>query len=147
MNLPIAISLPVSRIHPASERLNTIVEIIAKSAWTLLVCKLVIGMVSAYDVYLTIKYVESLPSMEINPIGRWLMMLDCGPECQLSQTACFIASKFAGNFLVLAILELVASWRKPLASLVAVAVAAFQLGLFYFLLFGTNQGATSLPAM
>lgn len=104
--------------------------------WTLLLCKLIIGLVSAYDIFLTIKYVEYLPMMELNPIGRWLMMFDNQTTCQLSQIAAFIASKFAGNFLVLCVIELLASWKPRISTAVALSVALFQLGLLCFLLFG-----------
>lgn len=107
--------------------------------WTLLLCKLIIGVVSAYDIFLTIKYVESLPMMELNPIGRWLMMLDDQTTCQLSQIAAFIASKFAGNFLALCVIELLASWKPRMSTAVALAVASFQLGLLYFLVFGSTR--------
>jgi len=107
--------------------------------WTLLVCKLIIGVVSAYDIFLTIKYVESLPMMELNPIGRWLMMLDDQTTCQLSQIAAFIASKFAGNFLALCVIELLANWKPKMSSAVALAVALFQLWLLYFLVFGDTR--------
>ncbi len=107
--------------------------------WTLLLCKLIIGVVSAYDIFLTIKYVESLPMMELNPIGRWLMMLDNQTNCQLSQIAAFIASKFAGNFLALCVIELLANWKPRMSSAVALAVALFQLWLLYFLLFGDTR--------
>ena len=102
--------------------------------WTLLICKLTIGMVSAYDIYLTVKYFESLPMMELNPIGRWLMSLENGPECSLNQIAAFMASKFAGNFIALAVIALVAHWRYAAATAVALTVAVFQLGLLCFLL-------------
>lgn len=104
------------------------------NSWVLLACKLTIGLVSAYDIFLTIKYFESLPMMELNPIGRLLMSLDSGPECQLNQIAGFIAAKFVGNFLVLATLELVSHWRKGCATAVALSLAGFQLCLLYFLL-------------
>ncbi|MCR9294304.1 MAG: hypothetical protein NXI32_16420 [bacterium] len=106
------------------------------SPWSLLACKLIIGLVSAYDIFLTIKYVESLPWMELNPVGRWLMQLDSGPECALDQIACFVAAKFSGNFLTLAAIELLCHWKRNVASLVAVGVAAAQLLLLYFLTTG-----------
>ena len=101
--------------------------------WMLLVCKLTIGVVSAYDIFLTVKYFESLPMMELNPIGRWLMQLDSGPTCQLDQIAGFIAAKFVGNFVVLALIELMCQWKYGFASLAAGSVALAQLGLLYFL--------------
>ena len=106
--------------------------------WTLLVCKLLIGVVSAYDIYLTIKYVEYLGDYELNPVGRWLMGLDNGPSCELKQVAGFITAKFVGNFLVLCVIELVASWRHHLATAVAAPVVVFQMWLLYFLLYGTH---------
>ncbi|MFN3192124.1 MAG: hypothetical protein ACE361_16550 [Aureliella sp.] len=108
------------------------------SPWLLLSCKLIIGFVSAYDIFLTIKYYESLPAMELNPIGRWLMQLDTGPNCELDQIACFITSKFAGNFITLATLEFLSSWKRSIAIVVGVAVACAQLILLFFLIFGVN---------
>lgn len=104
------------------------------NSWTLLICKLIIGLVSAYDIYLTVKYFESLPMLELNPVGRWLMSLDQGPECKLNQIAGFIASKFTGNFISLAAIELVAHWRYAAAVAVALSLAGFQLLLLGFLI-------------
>lgn len=106
---------------------------VVHSPVTLLVLKLTIGLVSAYDIFLTIKYVECLPEMELNPVGRWLMCLDSGPECGLDQIAGFVSAKFAGNFLTLAILELVCHWRKSLAVCIATIVAMAQLYLLHIL--------------
>ncbi|MEZ6136960.1 MAG: hypothetical protein R3C53_18855 [Pirellulaceae bacterium] len=106
------------------------------SPWVLVLCKIAIGLVSAYDVFLTVKYYESLPTMELNPIGRWLMQLENGPDCQLNQIAGFVAAKFAGNFIVIGVIELLVTWRKSVATLVAIAMAIFQLGLLYILLAG-----------
>ena len=103
--------------------------------WVVLFCKLVIGFVSAYDIFLTIKYYETLPSMELNPIGRWMMMLDNGPECELNQIAAFITAKFAGNFVVLCVIELLVKWKHRMAAIVALAVASCQVMLFVFLQF------------
>ena len=81
---------------------------------------------------LTVKYVEFLPQLELNPIGRWLLELDNGPECKLQNAAAFITAKFAGNVLVLAIIEMLAHCRFRRVGFVAAAVALFQilLGLF-----------------
>lgn len=128
----------VRRAAPVSissfRRLDEFIERLACSAAMLLLCKLVIGAVSAYDIFLTIKYFESLPSMELNPIGRWMMSLDSGPECDLDQISCFIACKFAGNFIALSVIEALCSWKRYMATAVAFAVACFQLMLLYFLL-------------
>ncbi len=113
--------------------------------WTLFTCKLLIGVVSAYDIYLTIKYVDSLSSYELNPIGRWLMGLDTGPnscvidvDCSIKELAAFITAKFAGNFIALSVIELLASWKRYLASSVALPIAFFQLVLLYFLVYGNS---------
>lgn len=102
------------------------------SVWGLLACKCIILVVSALDIYLTVKYVEFLPQLELNPIGRWLLGLDNGPECKLQNAAAFITAKFAGNVLVLAIIEMLAHCRFRRVGFVAAAVALFQilLGLF-----------------
>ena len=117
-----------------------LVERCVCSPWSLLLCKLTIGIVSAYDIHQTVKYVEYLPQMELNPFGRWMMALDTGPTCKLQQTACFITAKFAGNFLCLALLEILASWKKHIATGVAIPVAAFQLGLLVFLICANGPG-------
>ncbi len=109
---------------------------LVQSPITLLVCKVIIGVVSAYDIHQTIKYVEYLPQMELNPIGRWLMSLDRGPTCDLQQAACFITAKFTGNFACLAIIELLCNWRRGLATVIAIVVAAFQSVLLVYLLVG-----------
>lgn len=101
--------------------------------WVFFCCKLIIGFVSAYDIFLTIKYVEYLPYMELNPLGRFLMQLDSGPNCELSQIACFVAAKFAGNFLTLAILEGVRTWHARFATSIGVVIATLQLFLLWFL--------------
>ncbi len=112
------------------------IEQIFNNPITLLCCKVVIGITSAYDIHQTIKYVEFLPQMELNPIGRWLMDLDRGPACDLQQAACFITLKFVGNFACLAILELLGTWRPRVATIAAVIVAGLQLVLLYFLVYG-----------
>lgn len=103
------------------------------SPWILLLCKLFIGLVSCYDIFLTIKYVTYLPDLELNPVGRWLMSLDSGPTCHLDQIAGFISCKFAGNFITLAAIEGLCYWKKQAATCVAVTVALAQLLLLYFL--------------
>ena len=116
--------------------INRAIEKLFCNRWSLLVCKILIGLVSAYDIYLTIKYVEYLGVYELNPVGRWLMDLDDGPECELKQIAGFITAKFAGNFIALSVIELLASWKRYLATAVAMPIVLFQMGLLYFLIYG-----------
>lgn len=131
-----------SHLYPASANFDHVSQVTRRffeSAWLLLVCKLTIGAVSAYDIFLTIKYVKSLPNLELNPVGRWLMNLDTGPVCELDQVALFITVKFIGNFLTLAIIEMVGAWKQAHASLIAIVIATMQLGLLYYLIFGSNS--------
>ena len=138
MNLPIALPF---RPETATQNLLTAqfastLQSCVNNRWVLLSLKAIIGFVSAYDIFLTIKYVEVLPMMELNPIGLWLMNFNGGTEGHLSQIALFVAAKFSGNFIALAVIELLAAWRSRAAFTVAFVVALFQLGLLYFLLFG-----------
>ena len=130
-------TVALGNVRRATSELNLgqVALAVFSNPWALLICKLTIGIVSAYDIFLTIKYVDSLPTMELNPLGRWLMMLDRGPECELHQIASFVAAKFAGNFLVIAVIELLANWKRYMAGAVAIPVAAFQVALFCFLTF------------
>ena len=105
------------------------------SVWGLLLCKFIIFVVSALDIYLTVKYVEYLPELELNPVGRWLLGCDNGPACKLQDAAAFITAKFAGNVLVLATIEMLALCRFRRVGFVAAAVALFQLMLGMFLLY------------
>lgn len=143
-------SLSPSMIYPASWKLDTagrngvsglnrLFENAFCNPWTLLLCKIMIGIVSVYDIYLTIKYVEYLGTYELNPVGRWLMGLDQGPECTLKQVAAFVSAKFAGNFIALSVIELLASWKRYIATAVAFPVVLFQLWLLYFLMFGDTH--------
>lgn len=141
MNLRAAIPVyQVSKapnLHVEFGRALSVAKQAIQSPVVLLACKLIIGLVSAYDIFLTIKYVESLPSLELNPIGRWLMQLDSGPDCQLDQIACFITAKFSGNFITLALIEFLGSWRRSIATVVAISVATAQLILLGFLVHGS----------
>ncbi len=120
-------------------RLTTSVVVVSNqvlgSVWGLLACKCIILIVSAFDIYLTVKYVEFLPELELNPVGRWLLGVDKGPRCDLQQAAAFITAKFAGNVLVLAIIETLAHCGFRRVGFVAGAVALFQILLGIFLCF------------
>jgi hypothetical protein len=115
---------------------RTFAAAVVSNVWVLLACKAIIGCVSAFDTYLTMKYVISLETYEQNPIGRWLMGLDSGPVSDTQQIAAFITAKFLGTILVLLAIQGVAFWRVPLAGMIAIPVAAFQLSLVGHLLFG-----------
>ncbi len=111
---------------------------VLSSVWGLLACKTVILVVSAIDIYLTVKYIEFMPELELNPVGRWLLGVDNGPRCQLQNAAAFITAKFAGNVVVLAIIEVLAHVKFRQVGFVAGAVAFFQLLLGCFLFFADS---------
>ncbi|MCA9127403.1 MAG: hypothetical protein KDB22_09965 [Planctomycetales bacterium] len=118
---------------------NQLIERFFSSKMTLLVCKILIGVVSVIDIYLTIKYVDSLYTMELNPLGRFLMGLDSGPTWTLEMRgdikplAAFITAKVAGNFIAFSVIELLAGWKCYIATSVALPVALLQLMLLYTL--------------
>jgi hypothetical protein len=118
--------------------INGLIGATCCNRWALFGAKLLIGLISAYDVYLTIKYVGALPTYELNPVGRWLMRLDSGPTCELQQIAAFITAKFAGNLIALSVIELLASLNRSMAGAVALPVAAFQVWLLYYLMVGSH---------
>ncbi len=109
---------------------------VINSVWVLMICKVVISFVAAYDTYLTIKYAESLDIYELNPLGRWLMSLDTGPVAQTQQIAAFITAKFIGTLLVLLALQGLTYWRQQVAGVVAIHIAGFQAILCLHLMFG-----------
>ncbi|MGE5193043.1 MAG: hypothetical protein ACM3U2_11130 [Deltaproteobacteria bacterium] len=88
---------------------------------------LFIGLVSAIDTYLTVKFQESLTEHEQNPLARMLLRLD-GWEPSL-----LIGSKFLGSLLVLGILTALHLRNRRLGLTVTGALAAFQLGLLWYL--------------
>lgn len=56
-----------------------------------------IMLASLYDIFVTIKTQSTLIEMELNPVARWLIMLDDG-------IALFITLKCAGNIVVILLL-------------------------------------------
>lgn len=106
---------------------------------TVPVCSLFIGLISAYDSYLTVKYVDFLQGLELNPIGRWLMGLDEPMMQESPQIALFLGCKFAGTVIVLFVLQMLWMWRRKLSGVVALKVAFAQFLLACVLLFWPNS--------
>lgn len=87
-----------------------------------------ISFVSAIDVYLTVRYQESLPEQEQNPFGLMLLgMSDWEPSL-------LIGVKFMGTTMVLGFLTTLYAWNRRLGLTVTAAVGVFQLGLLWYLL-------------
>lgn len=87
----------------------------------------VIGAVSAYDAFLTMKYRDELFIMEENLLGRLLMMLNDGDP------ALFLGMKFLGTTMVLGILANIYHRRPQWGMAIAQGVAAFQIVLLAYL--------------
>lgn len=88
---------------------------------------LFIGMVSAYDSYLVIRYSETIWYLESNPMGRMLLNMQDG------RPSLFVAVKFLGTIFALGLLIVAREFNKNLGGLIAAWVAGFQLLLLAYL--------------
>jgi hypothetical protein len=84
---------------------------------------LIIGLVSAIDVYLTIRYAATIN--ELNPLGNYLMHIG-GVEL-------FMGLKMYGTILVLGALAFLYHRRKSMGLVVSTGVCMAQLALLGFL--------------
>jgi hypothetical protein len=91
---------------------------------------LFIGLVSAFDTYLTVKFQETLEIEELNPLARMLLQLDGWDP------ALFIGVKFLGSVMVLGILAALHLSDRRIGLVIATAIASFQLGLLGYLVLG-----------
>jgi hypothetical protein len=110
----------------------------------LLACCAVIGLVSSYDGYLTIRYHESLAQMEINPLGRTILQLDQDGGASAAALASFLGLKFAGTVVVICALQGIFRGHRRIGLTCAVAVAAVQALLGCYLTFGEHYVLGSL---
>lgn len=94
-----------------------------------------IGLVSAYDIYLTIKYADSLAYLEQNPLARGILNVDAARGMAVEHLARFIGFKCGGTVLAIGSLFLISNWKHHLASLAAGGVALVQLCVLLFLSF------------
>lgn len=93
-----------------------------------------IGLVSAYDGYLTVRHQHLLHILEQNPVGRWIMDLDSGLEPNHEfeyvvanrQLANFLGLKFAGTVLGLGIMLAVHRYKASLGLTVTGVIAGLQ---------------------
>ena len=100
---------------------------------------LIVGSVSMYDIYLTVKYAESLAQLEVNPVGRWLMNLDHLEMKQIPDVTLFVGCKAMGTILVLIVLSVLATRFARLGHPIAMGVSFCQLVLGYFLTFSLTS--------
>jgi hypothetical protein len=88
---------------------------------------LFIGVISAFDTYLTVRFQEHLAENEKNPIGCLLLELSNGEPSLL------VGVKFLGSTLVLGIITALYLKNRRLGFLVTSGLALFQLGLLGYL--------------
>lgn len=112
---------PTGGLRPLAERVTTRHLLLFGLAW------LVIGGVSAIDIYLTVRDQESLIYLELNPVARWILAWDDW------NPATFVGLKFLGSMLVLGVLGIGLVRDPRRTSIVACALAVFQCGVLLFL--------------
>lgn len=110
----------------------------------LLACCAVIGLISSYDGYLTIRYHESLAQMEVNPLGRVILELDRDGGTSAAALATFLGLKFAGTVVVICALQGIFRGHRRIGLTCAVAVAMVQALLGLYLTFGEHYMLASL---
>lgn len=93
---------------------------------------LAIGLVSAYDIYLTIVYWSSLPEMELNPLGRRILFPHSAGYDVHYQLGLFIGLKCAGTMVVMSTLQLLAAFHYRYTIPVVCGVTASQILLVMF---------------
>ena len=82
--------------------------------------------VSLYDIYLSLKYSETLKSMELNPICSWIIALD-------NTLALFIVMKVAGTFAAMAIMSALLYKCPRIGKPVVFVIFTLQMLLLYVL--------------
>ena len=90
---------------------------------------LIIGLISAVDVYYAIKFQKTLESMEENPIGLYLIELSNG------DISLFMGLKVSGTVLVLGFLQnyfYLSDCKKKIVK-ITFGVTLFQLWLLYYM--------------
>jgi hypothetical protein len=88
---------------------------------------LFVGLVSAYDAWLVVKYWDSITQLERNPICTYFIDLGNG------KSELFLRVKTGGTLTVLSVLAGLYRNNRRLALPVAGAVSAFQFGLLVYL--------------
>ncbi len=91
-----------------------------------------VGLVSAYDGWLVVKYWESITQLERNPLCQYFIWLGHG------DWSIFLRAKTSGTLAVLSVLAGLYRSNRRLALPVAVAVTVFQLALLLYLTFGED---------
>ena len=93
-------------------------------------CWLFIIFVSVVDGYLAVRHRADLHRFELNPMGRALIAANGG------QVWLLLAAKFAGTVVACSLLLLIFGRNPRIGITIAAVLAALQLWLLLFLLFG-----------
>ena len=88
---------------------------------------LVIGLISAIDLYWAVKNQHTMIHNEENPIGRYLIRLDGG------SVALFMGVKMAGTILALGFLVFLYHYKRLYAWLSIISLTVAQFLLLYYL--------------
>lgn len=114
----------------ASSSLDTQAHpLLDRSSMILMALWLFIGTVAAYDVYLSVKYQDTLQFEEVNPLGKWLLQIDNG------SVAVFMGCKFLGTLIALGTVILLYCYKRQMGLTVASVLAAVQAFVASYLLF------------
>lgn len=90
---------------------------------------LFVGLVSAYDAWLVVKYWDTILLLERNPVCAYLIRLGNG------HSDIFLRAKTSGTLAVLSILAGLYRNNRRMAYAVTAALSGFQLGLLAYLTF------------
>lgn len=104
---------------------------LARRQWQIgfLLMWLFVGLVSAYDAWLVVKYWDSILELEKNPVCAYFIRIGDG------QSDIFLRVKTSGTLTVLSILAGLYRNHRRVAWAVTGAVSCFQLGLLAYLTF------------
>jgi hypothetical protein len=97
----------------------------------------IIGLVSVYDMMLTVKYAQHLKYLEQNPVGRWMMRLDEIQHGAMPDLTFFLSAKSLGTVLVLATLWWLYQRQRRIGHSVAWGVSSCQVALLWYLTVAT----------
>ena len=89
---------------------------------------LFIGLVSAFDTYLLVKFQDHLPNLEQNPMASALLSVSGGEPSLL------VGIKFMTSIIVLGILMTLHLQNRRVGLIVTGGLAGFQLGLLGYLI-------------
>jgi hypothetical protein len=95
---------------------------------------LFIGLVSAIDTYLTIRFRDLMWQLEKNPMGRFLIALDDG------NVTVFIRVKAAGTVVVMSVLAGLYVYRRHWSFPITSSIAAFQFALLIYVVLSSPLG-------